>query len=63
MHHAFKLLRSVEMLLLLEQKDIAGQGETANGLTVSSSKGQYSMPVRVWSGQLTGQGKECPRCS
>ena len=45
MHHALKLLRSVEVLLLLEQEDIAGQGETANSLAVSSSKGQYFISV------------------
>jgi len=39
MHHALKLLRSVEVLLLLEQENITGQRKAADSLAVGSAKG------------------------
>jgi hypothetical protein len=38
MYHALEVLGSVESLLLLEEEDIAGNGNTANRLAVGSVK-------------------------
>ena len=37
MDHALQLLRSIEVLLLLKQEDVASEGNTANGLAVQSA--------------------------
>lgn len=37
MDHALQLLRSIEVLLLLEQEDVAGNWNAANGLAVQSA--------------------------
>jgi hypothetical protein len=54
--HALEVLGAVERLLLLEEEDITGYGNAANGLAVRAAKRSVGVYGTRWDTYCSGKG-------